>query len=188
VRAIAIASVAGAFLALSGIAFAWGGGGGCHGSFDGGCQPPGDLVWVNPNSEVPSATWVGCTISHSQSTLTVAISGLTPGASCSFKGTLENTGKSSDELVAHISASEPSRCRLFVYADNLIGVTHPPSLSPNHTFGYSGKISLGPTAADGCLGASASFVVTITSSGESSCEGFLYGLEYGSDGNDGCCH
>jgi len=191
VRGIPLAGVVATFLALSGVAFACGYSGQCggHDGYDHGCSPSNGLEWINPSSTAPSAPSVGCTVSHSESTLTVAVSGLSPGASCSFAGTLENTGSDALSLTATIVATQPHTCRLFVYGDNLVGLAHPPSLAGGHTFAYSAKISLAPTAGNACEGAAATFTVTIAGSQSSSpCEGFYYGLEFGPGGQNNCCH
>lgn len=187
-RTIAVAVVAVTFLALSGVAFACGGGGGCGDLWYGGCSTPSDLVWVSPSSATPSVPWVGCTVEHWESTLTVTVTGLTPGTDCGFQGTLQNVGRTILHLYDQIQVKEPPWCRWFVYSDNLVGAFHPPELAPGHTFAYSAEISLASSAGSSCQGASATFVVTISSSGWNTCEGFPNGIQFGVNGGDGNCH
>ncbi|HTW55635.1 MAG TPA: hypothetical protein VMG36_04210 [Thermoplasmata archaeon] len=189
-KGIPLAGVVATFLALSGVAFACGYSGQCGSGHDSqGCSTPSGLEWVNPNSATPSAPGIGCTVSHSDSTLTIAVTGLSPGGSCAFAGTLENTGSSAVGLAAQITANQPHACRLFVYGDNLVGLLQPPSLAGGHTFAYSAKISLAAAAGNACEGAAATFVVTISGSQPSSpCDGFYYGLEFGPGDHNNCCH
>jgi len=188
VRTIAIAGVAVTFLALSGIAFACGGGGGCGSPWHGGCSPPSDLIWVKPSSTSVSAPWVSCTAGFQGSKLEWTISGLTPGADCALEGTLQNVGHSTLRLYDQIQANEPPGCRWFVYADNLIGTTQAPTLAPGHTFAYSAEISLASAAGGSCQGVVATFQVTISSSGWNVCEGFPHGIQFGGNGGNGYCH
>jgi hypothetical protein len=185
-RLVAIAALAAAFLALSAVGFACGGGGGCDRSPEN-CHPESQLVWVNPTSATPSASWVTCSVSRSSSLLTVTVSELSPGSFCSILGTLENTGHESVHLYEQVQVTEPRGCRLFIYADNLLGLVHAPTLNAGGKFAYSAEISLSAAAGNGCQGASATFHVTISTSGGTVCEGFPYGLEFGPQPNWGRC-
>lgn len=180
-----MASVAVVFLSLSGVAFACGGGGGCDGTWGGShCSERSDLVWVNPAATAPSATWVGCTISFTSSVLTVTVSNLAPGANCQFSGTLKNLGHQSVHLFSQIRAHEHRACPWFVYSDNVVGAVHPPSLAPGHTFSYGAEIALSSLAGNACQGASATFTVTLSTSGGNWCQGDPYGVYFGPYGGD----
>lgn len=183
---VAVAVVA--FLSLSAVGFADGDGHSCHGDSKHGCDSNPEIAWVSPSSTSPGAAWVTCEVTRTTAVLTIAVSGLTPGVGCTVGGTLENEGQDAVSLSAHISTTEPRACPLYTYADNLLGLTHSPTLDAGKTFPYSAKITLGGAAGPACEGTGVSFTVTISSDGSSSCDGFPNGLELGSDGDDGCCH
>lgn len=188
VRSTYLAVAAVAFLALGGIGFAYDGGGSCRDDArdHGHCPPAAAIAWVSPTSTHPSGPTVACSVAVTPSALTLTVVGLDPGSSCALAGTLENMGQQPVSLSANIAAAEPRACPLFSYADDLLGSHAPPTLNPGRGFAYTADIELSLTAGNACQGTHASFTVTITSGGSSSCEGFAEGLEIDSDGN-GCC-
>lgn len=180
-----------AFLALSGVAFAWSNGGDCgEGDHHGhGCSASPGLVWASPSGTTVSAPWVACTSSFSGGALTIAVSGLAPGSSCVYAGTLQNVGSRSVTLNETVTAHEPAGCPAFVYADDLVGLAHPPTLYGGHAFAYGSTISLASGAGNVCQGVLATFTISIGSASASTpCEGFPHGFEEGTGGDDNCCH
>ncbi len=185
-RGAYVAAAAVAFLALSGVGFACVQGSSCQGGNGGGCSSSPEISWVNPASTVGSASWVSCHESFTSSALTLTVSGLTPGATCSLSATLENVGQEEVTLGASISTSTSS-CRSYSYSDNLLGAAPAPSLSPDKTFGYKALVKLGGSAPDSCEGTTLTFTVTITADGTSSCNGFPDGLVLSSTDGANCC-
>jgi hypothetical protein len=188
VRGAIAASVAIAFVALSGVGFACvQGNGGCQGGNGGSCQSNPEIAWVSPASTTVSGSWVTCHESYTSSELTLTVSGLTPGATCSLSATLENVGQEAVTLGAAISASLPSACKLYTYSDNLLSAAHPPTVNPGKVYGYSSVVKLEGSAANGCEGTTATFTVTITANGASSCNGFPQGYVYSPTEGGDCC-
>lgn len=170
------------------VAYACGGGGG-----HGGCQGPGDqagshdqggggqggnnncqgqpdLVWQNPSGSLGSARSVSCSLTLTSSNLYLTVSGLLPGQNCTFHAILANIGSATAALSQTISVDQPSACPDFVISDNL--PAHPsPNLAPKGTFAMHGALTLSASAKNGCEGAKATFVVTITGTGNSQCDG-----------------
>ena len=185
-KVIAVAALAVGLLAIGGVGFAWGGGGGCddHGGHHGGCRSNPQIDWTNPTATGPSVPGISCTVSFSPSLLTEFAYRLVPGSLCYLNGTLTNTGQVPVDLVPHISASLPHGCPAFTYSDNLLSALHQVSLNPGRSFAYKATIAMTPAAGAACEGAHAQFQVTITADGSSSCEGFAAGPQ---DDDGGCC-
>ena len=156
-------------LTLSGVGFAWAGDGGCHDRD--GCRGPAGLVWVAPTSTVATPSTTLCSVSTSSSTLAIAVGELVPGAKCTAHATLQNTGHDSISLPARRSSHLPPGCSLYAFADNLLGLAHPPSLRAGHTFAYQATVQLGTSAGNACAGTSAAWTVTIGGSGGCGCGG-----------------
>ncbi|MGP8073515.1 MAG: hypothetical protein ACLP74_00615 [Thermoplasmata archaeon] len=161
-----------AVIAVSGgVAFACGGGGGCDSGFDhSSCsQPSLQIEWKNPSSVHPSATYVGCVLTLTPTTLTAIVGGLVPGASCTLHAILANVGSNAVTLTETVSISEPKSCPKFAYSDNL--PSSPPGLlGSGATFAFQAVISLGASAANACQGAHATISVTITGTESSKCQ------------------
>jgi len=180
VRGAFIAAGTVLFLALSGVGFACVEDGGCHGGGGGGggCSSSPEISWVNPASTTVSGSGVVCHESFTSSALTLSVTGLTPGASCSLAATLENVGQEPVTLGAQISANMPSSCRLYTYADDLLGAARAPTVDPGKTYGYDAVVKLSGTATDPCEGTVLVLTVTITADGTNACYGFPQGLVY----------
>jgi hypothetical protein len=174
-------------LAVSGIGFACGGGGSCHGEDGGTCSSGTALEWVSPSAAIPSGGAAVCSVSQSAALLTLSVSLLSPGTSCAVHGTIENAGQSPLTLSENIDANEPPGCLLFTFSDNLFGASPAPSLGPDRTFAYQGVLSLAPTAGSACENTHATFTVTIAPGQASSCEGFGSGEGSGPGGQGDCC-
>jgi hypothetical protein len=161
-----------AVIAVSGgVAFACGGGGGCDSGFDhGGCsQSSLEIEWKNPSSVHPSATYVGCVLTLTPSTLTAVVGGLVPGASCKLNAILANVGSEAVTLTEAVSISEPRSCSKFSYSDNLAS-SPPGELNSGKTFAFQAVISLGASATNVCQAAHATIFVTITGTESSKCQ------------------
>lgn len=160
-KTFVVVGLAAACLALSGVAFACGGGG-CNGNQGGqGCQQSASLVWVSPTTTSVTPSTTLCSASASTSTLSVSVQQLVPGAECVVHATLKNTGEQSITLSASIVSHPAPGCPLFSYTDNLLGLVHPPSLLADHTFAYQATVLLSTAAGNACEGAGASWTVTI---------------------------
>ncbi|MGP8078082.1 MAG: hypothetical protein ACLQD8_01620 [Thermoplasmata archaeon] len=171
-KLIVVLALAGAVLAVGGVGFAWGGGGGCDDHHHGGCTPEPGIAWVAPTSVAASAHSVVCAVTPTSSVLTTSASGLYPGTHCWLNATLENTGNALAGLVPHISATLPRGCTSFTYADNLLSASPEVELAPGHTFAYHAVFGLAAGAGNSCEHVGASFSVTISASGNPSCDGF----------------
>jgi hypothetical protein len=186
VKLIVIAAVAGALLAIGGVGYAWGGGNGCDGDHHhGGCTTEPSLNWVSPTFTKGGPHSVVCLASATPSVLSAAATGLLPGGHCWLNATLENTGNGPEELVPHITATLPPGCTVFTYTDNLLGASPYVELAQGHTFAYQAEYGLGPTAGNSCEKVTASFQVTITAQGSSSCQGFPFNPSV--TPKQGCC-
>lgn len=166
-----IALVVAVIAVSGGVAFACGGGGGCDSGFDhGSCsQPSLEIEWKNPSSVHPSATYVGCTLTLTTSTLTAVVRGLVPGASCALNAILANVGSEAVTLTEAVSISEPKSCAKFSYSDNL-PFAPPGVLNSGKTFAFQAVISLQASAANACQAAHATISVTITGTESSKCQ------------------
>jgi len=183
-KLVVVAAFAAALVALGGVGWACGGGGGgCNGGFDGKCSESPEIAWVSPASTTASARTVVCAVTATSSALTASAKALYPGTHCWLNATLEDMGSGAVDLVPHIAATLPAGCTLFVYSDNLLSAAPEVELAPGHSYAYRASYGLGATAGNACEKASATFVVTITASGTSSCQGFAY--DPNQDGN--CC-
>jgi hypothetical protein len=186
VKLVVIAAFAAALLAIGGVAFAWGGGGGCHGDGGGGgCDSQPNIEWVSPTSTIGGPHTVHCAVTPTSSTLTASATALYPGTECWLNGTLENAGNSPVQLVPHISATLPHGCTVFTYSDNLLSASPDVTLAQGHTFAYRAVYGLAATAGNSCEKVTAAFQVTITASGSPSCQGFSFNPKIAQDG--GCC-
>lgn len=185
-KLVVIAAFATALLALGGVAYAWGGGG-CHEGRgqDDRCQTEPSLAWVTPTSTTGGPHTVHCSFSVTSSVLTASATGLFPGARCWLNGTLENTGNGPEQLVPHIAATLPPGCTVFTYSDNLLSASPNVQLDQNQKFAYKAVYGLSAAAGDSCEKVTASFQVTITAQGSSSCQGFPYNPSFST--KEGCC-
>jgi hypothetical protein len=121
-----------------------------------------------------SAAPVSCTLSLTPSLLTVTVTHLAPGQSCTFSAKLANVGTTMVALTETVVLSHPARCALFTYHDNL--PSHPvATLASGHQFPFQGVVTLSPTATNACQGAVATFHVTITGTSQSECDDELSG-------------
>ena len=152
-----------------GVAYAWsnGGGTGCGGNSDEGCQTYG-VFWSTPGQATPSASSVKCTISidPDSDNLIEGAGNLGPGQSCSFSAVLTNTGA----LTVTITepgwtgwAWQPRDCKFFTYSDNVRVPPYSPlnSIEGGRSFAYQGALSLSNSASNACEGAFAFFHVVI---------------------------
>jgi hypothetical protein len=109
------------------------------------------------------------------SLLTVVVSHLAPGQSCTFSAQLTNVGTTKVALTELVLLSRPARCPQFTYHDNLPS-SPVPTLAPGRSFPYQGLVSLGSTAGNACQGAVATFHVTITGTAKSTCHDEFSGV------------
>ncbi len=157
-----------ALLSLTGVGFACGGGG-CLDDHGSGCEQSSGLVWVAPTSTYVSVEGLGCTATTSDSTLTIVVNGMVPGSDCQVSATLKNTGDDSVVLSATLTHPPSPACPLYTYADDLLGLSHGPTVDGGHTFAYTGLVSLSATAGNACEHTSATFQVTISGGQGSNC-------------------
>ena len=154
-----------------GVVFACGGGGGGCGNPTGdSCSSDLEVIWHTPSATAPSSPAVGCKLSLTTSTLTVTVTGLSPGASCGVSALLENIGNVDATLSESVSLAHSGTCTYFHYSDNTPS-SPAVALDADHSRAFAGSISLLAAGGDTCEGATATVHVTITATGSSSCDG-----------------
>jgi len=134
---------------------------------NGKCVPSVDIVWENPSGVLPGAL-VLCALTLTPQELTVVVSHLGPGTSCTFHASLANVGKYTVSLTESVSISAPSKCRLFTYSDN-IPSSPPRQLKAGAEYAFAGTVGLKAGAGTACEGAVATFSVIITGTCVCSC-------------------
>lgn len=141
---------------------------GCQGGSGGGDWCETGLVWTSPYGESTNIGYVGCTVSLTPQTLTVAVTKLAPQDDCAFHAELENTYQKALSLTESVTVKAPKTCQYFVYGDNVL--TSPPRvLDPGKEFGYQATISLSHSAPNACEGATATISVVIIGTESSKC-------------------
>lgn len=141
---------------------------GCQVGSGGGDWCKTGLVWTSPYGESTPSGYVGCTVSLTPQTLTVAVTNLAPGDDCAFHAQLENTYQKALYLTESVTVKEPKTCQYFVYGDNVLA-SPPRGLDPGKEFGYQATISLSHSAPNACEGATATISVVITGAESSKC-------------------
>lgn len=142
---------------------------GCDGGNQGGgaCHEVG-LVWTSPYGESTNVGYVGCSVSLTPQTLTVAVTKLAPGDDCAFHAELENTYQKALTLSESVKVVAPKTCQYFVYGDNVLA-SPKRVLPPGQEFGFQATISLSSSATNLCQGATATISVTITGTESPKC-------------------
>ena len=171
-KALAISVVLLALLGSGGVAYACvvSPANGCHGAngYGGSCSEV-SIVWTAPFGEVVNVPYVACSVGLNPQTLTITVTKIAPGDTCSFHAELTNVGAEAVALTETVVVSSSRVCAKFAYGDNVLS-SPPRELEADHSFGFAGTISLSTGATDVCEGASATILVTITGAEVSKCE------------------
>ncbi len=122
-----------------------------------------ELSWANPIATSPSPSYVGCSSSYTSEVLSLHVTNLAPGASCTLSATIKNSGSLPATLYAEITLSHPVNCLLFTYSDNVAKLSKAPVVDPGHPFSYHAVFSLAASAGNACEEKLATVTVTISS-------------------------
>lgn len=162
---VAVAALAAVFLIAGGLGYACSSG--ALGAQEKSPTSSIQLSWTSPVATSRSPSYVGCTASYTDQVLSLRVTDLAPGASCTLSGTIKNMGDLPASLHDLITLTHSPACLYFAYSDNLAGLATSPVVDSGHLFDYRSVFSLGAKAGNSCEGSVAT--VTVAISGSNAC-------------------